>query len=99
MPVSKKRKINRKDAGKKQYRMVTFESDLYDAPFTFPDQAHMNLGLVKAINSGDVGKLSAWLLAGGVDPEEVDALDELEQEELEDFIEAWGKGSSVNLPK
>lgn len=101
MPVSKKRKINRKDGGDKRYTMVQFTSELFDdgETFTFPDQKHMSLKLIAALNEGDVGVLIAWLAAAKVDSAEIDAIGELEQGEIEDFMTAWGKGSAISLPK
>lgn len=100
MPTSKPRKkINRKDGGKKLYRMVHFESDLFDAPFTFPDQQHMTVGLVEAVNAGDMGELTKWLAKAKVQPEEIEALRELEGEEVEQFMREWGNGSIIDLPK
>lgn len=97
MPESKKRKNARKVA--KQYRMVTFTSDLFEDEFTFPDQDHFNLGLIAAVNAGDMGTLIQWLTAAGVDKDQIEAFKTLESEEVEDFLKDWGKGSLADLPK
>ena len=97
MPESKKRKNARKVA--KQYRMVTFTSDLFEDEFTFPDQDHFNLGLIAAVNAGDMGKLIAWLESTGVDKDQIEAFKTLESEEVEEFLKDWGKGSLADLPK
>lgn len=100
MPVSSKRKITRVDAKSKHYEMVTFKSELFgEEPFTFPDQKHMTMKLVTALNMGDIGALTEWLTAAGVDKAEVEALGELEQGEVEGFMAAWSDGSLASLPK
>lgn len=98
MPVSKKRKFQRKTT--KQYRMVQFETDLFDGQFVLPDQQHMNLGLVEALNSGRIDKLVVWLKEAGVNDEDMlDAIRSIDQEEMEGFMESWAKGSLADLPK
>lgn len=97
MPVSKKRKFERKSP--KQYRMVAFETDLFEGEFVFPDQQHFTVGLLEALNSGDLGKLCTWLLEAGVEADAVDAVRSLDQGEVSGFLEAWGKGSLASVPK
>jgi len=97
MPVSKKRKNARKVA--KRYTYVNFTSELFEDDFTLPDQSHFSLGLMEAINAGNMGKLIAWLEAAKVDADQVDAIRDLDADEFEQFLEEWGKGSVVDLPK
>lgn len=97
MAVSKKRKNLRKVA--KQYRMVTFTSDLFEDEFTFPDQAHFNVGLIGKVTQGDMGALVAWLRESGVDEDQLEAFGSLEQDEIEGFLQTWGNGSLAELPK
>ena len=97
MPVSKKRKFTRKNA--KQYTMVSFSTDIYDGEFTLPDQKHMTVDLAASLNKGRVEKLLSWLEDAGVDAETIEAIADLEQGEVIDFIRDWGNGSVVDLPK
>lgn len=97
MPVSKKRKNARKVA--KRYRYVNFTSELFEDDFTLPDQEHFSLGLIEAVNGGDMGKLIAWLKEAKVDEDQIEAIRDLEADEVEQFLEEWGKGSVVDLPK
>jgi hypothetical protein len=97
MPVSKTR-FKRKNA--KRYEMVKFTTDIYEGEFTLPDQKHFTLGIAESLNKGDVGVLIEWLSESvKVDADTVDAIRDLDQEELQPFIEAWSKGSVVTLPK
>lgn len=96
MPVSKRR--TRKTA--KQYTMVKFSTDIYEGDFTLPDQKHFTLGIAESLNKGDVGVLVEWLRdTVNVDEATIDDIRDLDQEELQPFIEAWGKGSVVELGK
>lgn len=99
MPVSKKRKFERKQ--KKQYKMVTFESSIFEGEFTLPALEHMPNGVPRSLGSnGDVaGKLPAWLKDAGTEEEAIDAIAELDGEEFNTFMEEWGKGSEITLPK
>lgn len=97
MAVSKVRKNKRKVA--KQLRRVTFTSDLFEDEFTFPDQAHFNLGLISKVTEGNMGALIAWLRENDVEEDQLEAFESLEQEEIEGFLADWGKGSLADLPK
>jgi hypothetical protein len=97
MPVSQKRKINRKNA--KQYRMVNVKSDIFDVELTLPDFAQIPMGVPAKLTKGDLGAMFDWLNAAGVDQETIEAVESLDGEEFQDFTEDWGKGSAVALPK
>jgi hypothetical protein len=93
-----KKKFTRKTA--KRYDMVSFETEIFDGTFTLPDQRHFTLGIAEALNKGDVGALLEWLEGTvKVDEETVDAIRDLDQTELQDFIKGWGKGSAVDAGK
>lgn len=96
MPKSTVRKNARKVA--KLYRMVTFTSDLFTDDFTFPDFGQLSIGTIEALNSGDVGKVCAWLKDAGVDADAIDAFRTLSQDELNGFIDDWTAGK-LDLPK
>jgi hypothetical protein len=93
-------KTKRRNARKvaKRYRMVTFVNDLFDDDFTFPDFEQMPLGIVEALNTGAMEKVTAWLVDAGVEAESVEAFRSLTQDEINDFISDWNKGA-LALPK
>lgn len=97
MPVSKTRKNARKSP--KQYRMVRFESELFEDDFVFPDFEQLSIGTIEALNKGDVGKVCEWLTEAKVAEDSIDAFRTLSQDELKDFIDVWAKGSLADLPK
>lgn len=97
MAVSKKRKNARKTA--KQYRMVTFTSELFEDDFTLPDFAQLSIGTIEALNNGDVGKVCTWLEEAKVDKDAIEAFRDLTQEEIPDFIQDWRGGNLADLPK
>lgn len=98
MAVSKKRKYARRN--EKQYRMVEFTTEIFEDSFVLPDQQHFTLGVVEALNKGDIGVLIRWMEGAGVkDTDLLDAIRSLDQIELQEFIEAWGKGSLADAPK
>lgn len=99
MPVSKTRKFERKQ--KKQYKMVTFESEIFEGEFKLPALENMPNGVPRSLGAnGDVaGKLPAWLADAGVEEEAIEAIATLDSEEFSTFMEEWGKGSEITLPK
>ncbi|MFJ2618161.1 hypothetical protein [Glutamicibacter sp. NPDC087344] len=97
MPVSKKRKFERKTA--KRYEFVKFESELFDGEFEFPKLDLAPLRVVEAMNTGEVQKVSQWLTEAGVDPEAIEAYRDLNRNELQDFINAWQDGQLASVPK
>lgn len=94
---TQKKKHTRKT--RKRYELVTFESSLFDGEFTLPNQAQMPLGVVEGVQSGAIGKMTAWLEAAGTEDADIDAFRELSGEELETFIREWGEGQLANAPK
>lgn len=97
MPKSPVRKNARKSP--KRYRMVRFESDLFEDDFTFPDFEQLSIGTIEALNKGDVGKVCAWLTEAGVEEDSIEAFRTLSSDELEGFIADWSKGALADLPK
>lgn len=93
----KKKKFTRKVA--KRYEFVTFTTDIYEEPFTFPKQGHMTQKLALAIDSGRFGEFYEWLREAGVEETEIDAFSELDSEETQNFMRAWAAGDPVSLPK
>lgn len=93
----KKRKVSRKT--QKQYTIVKFELPQFDGAFELPDLKHLPLRVMTALNKGDLEKLVDWLREAEVHEDYLDALLDLGQDEVEEFIDLWGKGSSVDAPK
>ena len=83
----------------KRYEMVKFESSLFEGEFTLPKQSQMPIGVVEAMQAGEVQKLTGWLADAGADQADVDAFRELSGDELETFIKDWGSGDLANAPK
>lgn len=97
MPVSKKRKYDRKTP--KRYDFVTFKSSIFDDSFDFPKLETAPLRVIEAMNTGEVQHVSAWLRDAGVDPDAIEAYRDLSQDELMEFIEEWTAGQPVTIPK
>lgn len=95
MATSKKRKYQRRET--KQYTYVEFDTEMFEDRFKLPDQKHMNLGLVAALNDGNIGKLVEWLRSAQVDEDALEAIQSLEQGEVQSFIESWSGGSLTTL--
>lgn len=93
----KKRKVSRKQA--KQYTLVAFELPQFDGSFELPDLKHLPLRVMTALNKGDLEVLIDWLRDAKVHDDYLEALLDLGQDEIEEFIDLWGKGSSVDAPK
>lgn len=83
---------------KKRYTLVDFETEIFEGTFTFPSPKHLPLGVLKAFDTGDVGKLITWLEEAGVDKDAIEAFESLEGEELQDFMAAWQDGE-LSVPK
>ena len=93
----KKRKVSRKN--EKQYSIVKFELPQFDGEFQLPDLKHLPLRVMTALNKGDLEVLIDWLREAKVHDDYLEALLDLGQDEVEEFIDTWGKGSSVDAPK
>ena len=96
--TNKKTKFQRKS--KKQYKMVTFESSIFEGEFTLPALEQMPNHVPRALSGADIeGKLPAWLDAAGVESEAIEVIGTLDSEEFGTFMEEWGKASEVTVPK
>ena len=93
----KKRKVARKQA--KQYTMVTFELPQFDGSFELPDLKHLPLRVMDALNKGQIGVLGDWLREADIHEDYLEAILDLGQDEVEELIETWGKGSMIDAPK
>lgn len=94
MPVSKIRK--RKVA--KKYEIVTFETPIFEGQFKFPSAKHLPVRVLTSFQKGEVDALFTWLAAAGVPTEDIDALQDLDGEELSEFMSNWTDGD-VPVPK
>ncbi|ALQ30120.1 hypothetical protein AA310_12225 [Arthrobacter sp. YC-RL1] len=95
MPVSKSRKGGR--STKKQYSFVKFEFEGFNDPFELPSFEQMPIGIIEAMEKGNISKIVGWLDSAGVDKSTLDDFRELSQEEVMPFTEAWGNGQPVGL--
>ena len=93
----KKRKVARKQA--KQYTLVSFELPQFDGTFELPDLKHLPLRVMDALNKGQIGVLADWLREADIHEDYLEAILDLGQDEVEELIETWGKGSMIDAPK
>jgi len=94
----KKSRFQRKK--KKQYKMVTFESSIFEGEFKLPALEQMPNQVPRDMGRGFVGgKLDAWLEAAEVENEAIEAIGTLDAKEFETFMEEWGGASEVTVPK
>lgn len=95
MPNAKK-KIARKV--EKRYEFVTFNYDVFEGDFVLP-KFPPPIGVLRRVQKGDVAKLIEWLEDAKVEEEYLEAIDSLDAEELEGFINAWTNGQLASAPK
>lgn len=92
-----KKKITRKN--EKRYEQVTFEvPEIFDGELTFPSLSRAPMRVLVALEEGNLAELPKFL-KHSTDPDSVDAFLDLDPEELEPVLTAWGKASSVEAPK
>ena len=89
-----KKTMGPKRRNKKQYAMVSFELEAFEGEFTLPKLGQLPLGVATALQSGDGSKLMKFLAEYA--PESVGAVEDLSDDEVEDFMKVWGKASGVN---
>lgn len=94
MPVSKTRK--RKSA--KKFEMVTFETPIFEGEFVFPSPKHMPIKVLAGFEKGNVAVLADWLRDAKVSEEDIEAFEELDGEELGEFMKSWTDGE-ISVPK
>lgn len=97
MPVSKKRKYERKVP--KRYRMVTFTNELFEDEFTLPDLNQMPGGIAARMMVGDLEAMYSWLGENGADEDAVAAIRSLDSAETQAFQKDWAAGNLADLPK
>ncbi|MEX3609768.1 hypothetical protein VVR12_01810 [Rothia sp. LK2588] len=96
MANNKKKQIVRKTT--KRYKMVTFETPIFEGEFTFPSPKQMPLKVLRGLTRADVDAIVEWLKAAGVAEHEIEAFTDLDGEELEIFMKAWQDGH-ITTPK
>lgn len=93
-----KKSMGPKRKGAKQYALVTFEFDLFEGEFTLPKIDTLPLGILAALDDGDLSKFLKFLKKYA--PDSVEAVAELSpDDELQDFMAAWSKASGAETPK
>lgn len=95
MPKKFKRKTE------KRYPMVRFTlPEIYgDAEFVLPDQSSFDLGTQRALVRNEIEPMFGTLRAVGVDEETIQAMDELQGDEVMELMKAWQKASPVDSGK
>lgn len=88
-----KKTMGPKRRNKKQYSMVSFELEAFEGEFTLPKLGSLPLGVASALQGGDGSKLMKFLAEYA--PESVGAVEDLSDDEVEDFMKAWGEASGV----
>ena len=88
-----KKTMSPKRKSKKQYSMVSFELDAFEGEFTLPKLGGLPLGVASALQGGDASKLMKFLAEYA--PESVGAVEDLSDDEVEEFMKAWGDASGV----
>lgn len=92
-----KKKITRKS--EKRYEQVTFEvPELFDGELTFPSLQRAPMRVLVALDKGNLSELSAYI-EHSTDRDSVDAFLDLDPQELEPVLTAWGKASDVDAAK
>lgn len=84
---------------KKRYEFVTFETDIFEGPFTLPKMDHLDLKTAGALNDGNLSALADWLTEAGAPEGQIEAFMDLQQDEIEEFMDAWTSGQPVTVPK
>lgn len=97
MPVSKKKKYARKS--ERKIPMVRFESEIFEDPFELPALSSFDLKTQRALMKNNVDPLFEKLTAAGVDPEAIEAIDSLGNDEVGAFMKEWGEASEIPAPK
>lgn len=92
-----RKKVTRKNA--KRYEQVTFEvPEIFDGELTFPSLSRAPMRVLVALEEGNLGELPKFL-KHSTDPDSVEAFLDLDPEELEPVLTAWGKASAVEPSK
>lgn len=83
--------------GAKQYTLVTFALDGWDGEFSLPKLDQMPVGVIGALNNGDLFKLIDFLTKNA--PESAEAIEDFSGDELESLLTAWSDASGADLGK
>lgn len=85
----------------KRYPMVEFTlPDVYgDAVFRLPELSAMPIKVQRRGMKNDIEPMFAVCRAAGVDDATLEAMDDLDQDEYGDFMQAWSKAGSVPAGK
>lgn len=86
---------------KKQYPMVEFTlPDIYgDTPIILPAMESMPMKVQAAAEKNQVGPMIDVWRGAGVDDETIDALTDLDGNEVTDLMDAWNSASKVSTGK
>lgn len=76
----------------KLYTFATFETEIFEGEFSLPLLKQMPIGTAARFSKGDFAALTDWLDDAGVPAEDIDAIQSLDNEEFELFVEAWNSG-------
>ena len=96
MPTSKKRKFERKTA--KQYKMLSFTDPVFGEKFVLPTPDQAPIKVITGMNQLELGPMRKWLEDAGAETDAVDALLEMDQDEVQEFMEVWRDGE-ISAPK
>lgn len=72
---------------------VTFEVEGWEGDFTVPDLSALPVGVQRKLTSGDINPLVDSL------GEFAAVVDDMDNDEVQEFMEAWGKASNVDMGK
>jgi len=98
MAATKKNKSKKKHVRKsaKKYRMLTFESSIFEGEFTLPDMKQAPMHVLAALDKGQFDVFESWVVKAGADRADAEVVQEMDAEELKTFIGEWSRGT---LPK
>lgn len=93
-----KKTMGPKRKGKKQYSLVTFPFEPFEGDFTLPKVDSLPLGILAALDDGDLAKFLGFLKEYA--PDSVEAVADISpDDEMQDFMAAWSKASGAETPK
>lgn len=95
---TKKRQFKRKQA--KKYSLVEFEVDFIEGTFSLPSFKQVPVGVQRKSMTGDMDAMMTFIENHATDGTAVvEALDDMDEEEIGTFLETWATASDVNLGK
>lgn len=87
-----------KRKGKKQRQLVSFEFEGFEGDFTLPALANLPLGVASALTNGDVQRLIEFI-RDATSEDMAAAVEAIEGDETEAFMQAWSDASGVDSGK